>query len=740
MAKKFHLIDFGEDEATNLAEILNNKTCKKILDHIKEKEASETDISKGLKIPMSTVHYNIQKLIKNGLIEIKDFFWSPKGNKINMYKASNKVFVFAQKKTKYLESKIRLILPLVVFASLLIAANVAYFYFQNQGQEVQVDNLARFKSDKELVQAFEKVYEAKRSRNQIGIISGIKKVVGGLFFRGRDGPIGLTSGVKTGSIMEASRNIASESSQKATDYSKTNIQVEGVDEADVIKTDGKYIYTLTKGKLVIVEAYPADEAEILSTVELNGFNPRELFIENNNLLVFGSVNYNFDKNEYGEKLSNPKSMSAMSVRLYDISNKENPKLLRTVDFEGNYLTSRKIDSYVYFVVNSYPGYRDDVLCEDIVPRYRETDDDLYPRVNDIEPIAKCTDIGYIEPIQAESFITIASISMSDEDEEIEKQVIVGSGQNVYASLNNLYIAQPSWGDGSQKTAIIKFELDNGKIKFIDEGEVKGHILNQFSMDEHDNYFRIATTIGRSSSNNLYVLDKNLELVGKLEDLAPGESIYSVRFMGEKVYIVTFKKVDPLFVIDLSDPLNPEVLGKLKIPGYSDYLHPYGETHLIGIGKDSVEAEIGDFAWYQGIKIAIFDVSDVENPIELHKIIIGDRGTDSNALHDPKAFLFDKDKGLLVIPITLAEIRGEITSSSQRGEFTFQGAYVYDISLDKGFDLKGRITHYEGESFSFRGDSSIIRSLYIENVLYTLSNSRLQLNELDNLDMIKGLDF
>jgi uncharacterized secreted protein with C-terminal beta-propeller domain len=207
------------------------------------------------------------------------------------------------------------------------------------------------------------------------------------------------------------------------------------------------------------------------------------------------------------------------------------------------------------------------------------------------------------------------------------------------------------------------------------------------------------------------------------------------------------------VIDLSDHENPEVLGKLKIPGYSDYLHPYDENHIIGIGKETVEAEESlkegrglDFAWYQGIKMAIFDVSDVENPIEMHKVIIGDRGTNSEALYDHKAFLFNRERELLVIPITLAEIKGEKTRDNQHGDFVFQGAFVYNINLEDGFDLRGRVTHYDDDEvfkksgFYFRGDAAIRRSLYIEDVLYTLSNTRLQLNDLDDLDRLKVLEF
>lgn len=618
------------------------------------------------------------------------------------------------------------------------------------------EKLARFESDKALLKAFE---DAQKQMYKGGIV-------------GTAETFAQTTAVAESAVPRAA------GTDSGRDFSETNIQVEGVDEADIIKTDGSYIYTLGHGNLVIVNAYPADEAEILSTTVIDNFRPTELFIHGDRLLMFGSASYDFRNNEDEETgkpakeiMPYPRYLNVMSVKLYDISDREEPELLKTVDFEGSYLTSRKIGSYAYFVVNSYPSYyRDDpIICTDIVPLYRESTDDNEPKAEDMVPIARCTDIGYIEPIQANNFITVASISITDEDEDVTKEVIVGSGQNVYASLENLYIAQTSWPrysalgklakDYAEKTVITKFELDDGDIEYAGTGDAKGHILNQFSMDEYDNHFRIATTTGevwgseRKSSNNVYVLDEELEVVGKLEDLAPGEKIYSVRFMGKKGYVVTFKKVDPLFVIDLSDHENPEVLGKLKIPGYSDYLHPYDENHIIGIGKDTVEAEEElkqgrdlDFAWYQGIKMAIFDVSDVENPIEMHKVVIGDRGTDSEALHDHKAFLFDREKNLLVMPIKLAEIKGERTRDNQRGDIVFQGAYVYDITLDDGFNLRGKVTHYDDDSefrksgFYFRGSSAIRRSLYIEDVLYTLSDNRLQLNDLDSLERLKALEF
>ncbi len=310
---------------------------------------------------------------------------------------------------------------------------------------------------------------------------------------------------------------------------------------------------------------------------------------------------------------------------------------------------------------------------------------------------------------------------------------------------------------SEKTIIHKISLDG--FAYIGKGEVAGHALNQFSMDEHNGYFRIATTQGQlggwgrmmpgqqATSSNVFVLDSNLETVGKLEGLAPGESIYSARFMGNRAYLVTFKKVDPFFTLDLADPKNPKVLGKLKIPGYSDYLHPYDENYIIGLGKGAVAAEEGEFAWYQGVKLSLFDVRDIENPKEVAKFEIGDRGTDSYALQDHKAFLFSKSRNLLVIPVTLAEIdrskyAGELPLSAY-GDYTFQGAYVFSLSPENGFALLGRITHSDLDEAKKMGDyywsnSNVKRTLYMDNNLYTVSDQYVKANDLGTLGPLSSV--
>lgn len=283
------------------------------------------------------------------------------------------------------------------------------------------------------------------------------------------------------------------------------------------------------------------------------------------------------------------------------------------------------------------------------------------------------------------------------------------------------------------------------------------------MDENNGYFRIATTVGsvtgtgeNVSKNNVYVLDMELKTVGAIEDIAPGEKIYSVRYMGNRAYMVTFRKVDPLFVIDLSSPENPTILGKLKIPGYSDYLHPYDENHIIGFGKDAavVNNEEGSWGWadeegtaayYQGMKIALFDVTDPENPIEMWKEEIGDRGTESELLNNHKALLFSKDKNLLAFPIKVATIEGKNNVKAWTyGDTTFVGAYVYELTLDKGFVLKAKLTDltdgdWKKTGYYYYGDKSIDRLIYIDDVLYTISNFGYSAYDMDNFEKIGSLE-
>jgi len=561
--------------------------------------------------------------------------------------------------------------------------------------------------------------------------------------------------------MSKSTDGSNEAGGETVDYSETNVQVEGVDEPDIVKTDGTYLYIVANGHVYIVEAYPAEEAVVLAEITPeDGMTVTNIFINDDILVIFGNT-YEDNGDDEGESVYyyGYWGESKGTVLLYDISDRENPVLDKEITIDGTYYDARMIGEYIYVIITeySYNIYR--MEGEEVILDIPELciDDDLKQIPSD--------QIYYVDvPELSDTMTHVLSVNIEDGDTN-QKSFMLGSSQSMYVSNNNIFLTSQhyeyisplldgGWGESKQTTILHKISIDAGDISYASQGEVPGGILNQFSMDEHNGFFRVATTVGTvwsgESSNNIYILDENLDRVSEIEDIAPGESIYSARFMGAKAYLVTFKKIDPFFTIDLSDPYKPEILGKLKIPGYSDYLHPYDENHIIGIGKDTVEPEEGetwgrDFAWYQGIKIALFDVSDFENPKEVAKIIIGDRGTDSPALHDHKAFLFDKEKELLVIPVRLCEISDEIKeqnpdyTGSIYGDPTFQGAYVYHLSLEAGFEFQGRITHADGEDlgdwYGSWGSSTITRTLYIGNVLYTISNKMVKMNELDDLNEI-----
>jgi uncharacterized secreted protein with C-terminal beta-propeller domain len=522
----------------------------------------------------------------------------------------------------------------------------------------------------------------------------------------------------------------------AKDFSQTNIQVEGVDEADIVKTDGEYIYFARGTEVIIVKAYPVSEAEVVSRINMTR-NVHDLYVASDRLVVFTAqypdyrIYYEYDTpthNEYRSILS-----------IYDISDKTSPEEVREINMDGTYLNSRLIGDYLYFIITN-PAYLDDDVA--ILPSIREGE-----TWSTIE--ADC--IWYPNSTRGwMTYHTIASIDVqADEGQLTTETFLLDQGSSIYVSPTNMYLTSEGWW---RETEITKIGIENGEIKFKANGTVPGYVLNQYSMDEKDGYFRIATTgtnDGRREGNNVFVMNQDLEVVGSVEGLAPGEQIYSTRFMGDRCYMVTFKITDPLFTIDLSDPENPEVLGALKIPGFSTYLHPYDENILIGIGKETVESKTRDFAWQQGVKISLFDVSDITDPKELAKLEVGDRGTESNALYDPHAFLFSKARNLLVLPILEAQIdetdfADGVAPLDWFGEYVNQGAYVFDISPE-GIELRGSVSHIEDpeeflkSGYWFESDLQVKRSLYIEDNLYTLSDGMIKVNDIQSLEELAAIN-
>jgi uncharacterized secreted protein with C-terminal beta-propeller domain len=443
------------------------------------------------------------------------------------------------------------------------------------------------------------------------------------------------------------------------------------------------------------------------------------------------------------------------LNVYDVSNKATPTLTRNLTGSGSYFNSRMIGNNVYTVVSQGATvWGNEVTLPTVSDGKQETaitPQSIY--YADMNESNYCT------------FTSFYGVDISDESAApTNLTVVMGGASTMYVSPDNIYVTYPLWTPQGDYTSIYRIAINGLQLSFEAKGSLPGSLLNQYSLDEYNGYLRLATNwqgittdainnqVG-TKMNNVYVLDPTLTVTGKLEGLAQNENLHSVRFMGDKCYLVTFKKTDPLFVIDVSGSGNPTVLGELKIPGYSDYLHPYGQTHLIGLGKETVAAEEDDFAWYQGLKLALFDVSDVNHPRQISNVTIGDRGTDSSALWDPHAFLFDGTNGLLVIPVNLA-----VVSDAQKeqgswayGTLTWQGAYVYNVSVDGGIVLRGTITHITdapksqdtywytpGENNVNNQNYWITRSLTIGNTLYTLSNAEVKLTNLNDFSTVAAV--
>lgn len=747
----------------------------------------------------------------------------------------------------------------LALAAILIVAVAAYSAIYLQAPHTSDNNIKKFSSYSELNNFL------KEHSSGSGAYGGLTR------------EMALTAPVQK----SVSDSGAVSESAGSSDYSGTNIQVRGVDEADIVKNDGKYIYTVSGNNIFIVDAYPAGSAKIISNMSFNG-TISEIFLNDDKLVVFGQKYEQYTEpvplgGAVSEKMMvrpdiYPRYSPRTSVIIYDVSDKSNPSVSSDISIDGNYFDSRMVGQYVYLIANEQTYYLYSEGKNVTLPQ-------IYSAGVPVSNSGAFPDVYYFDGVAGNVFTTIASINLEDPKDISSKIILTSYTQNIYVSEKNIYMTYSKWmsemdyidqmvdimkeivppyvqekintvmsleisrqtkwqaigeivqnytaslssdeqasleergrekmealqaqiAKEREKTVVQKISIDSGNIEYVTNAEVPGNALNQFSMDENNGYFRIATTTSGNGGivamrgaaistmqtavsdqtaskeqavakeaaaspsgsepssgitleeqeridqtktmpvrepqqqtgplNHVYVLDENLNIVGKLEDLASGERIYSVRFLGDKAYMVTFRQIDPLFVIDLSNPSDPKVLGYLKIPGVSDYLHPYDETHVIGVGRDATEE--GRMA---GMKLSLFDVSDVANPKEISKYLIGERGTDSEALYDHKAFLFDKNKNLLVIPVSeYREIKLE-----EKGYWTStydQSAYVFNVDLENGFVLKGKIAHQnntDSKEYNYDYLSQIRRSLYIDNVLYTISQKLIKMNSLDTLEKI-----
>ena len=594
-------------------------------------------------------------------------------------------------------------------------------------------------------------------------------------------------------------------------YSTTNVQVDNVDEPDYLKNDAKYVYIVSQNTLTIIDAYPAESAEIVLKIALDIESQwiQNMFLNDDRLVIF----YNGDSQEeiipQFDFVPRPSYSPVTHALIVDVSDKEKPEILKDYTIDGHFRDARMIDNFVYFVTNKNINFD-------------------YPRFPIImeraEPII-VPDVFYFDNVERFSnFNTLTAIDVFG-DTITSETFLMGYSGTIYVSQDNFYLTyqqnlpygfyedsardrffdvvvpllpqqiqnkiteirqdtsltparqwaqisevlQDSYNTMSKtqkeqlfekiqkalaeydarvqkeslKTIIHKISIDGANLEYQSKGSVPGRLLNQFSMDESGDRFRVATTIeyyspytGMVRSNAVYVLDEDLKIVGGLDDIAPDESIFSARFMGDRLYLVTFQQIDPFFVIDLSSD-TPKILGELKIPGFSNYLHPYDEDHVIGVGRDT--KEIGSGRVQQlGVKVALFDVSDVKSPKVLDDYIIGDSSTYSESLNDHKAFFFDKSKSILSIPISsdTRSLEGISAKMIAPDVDRWNGFYVFDLSTKDGIDLKGTITHSDNDRRYYGMGNS--RTFYIEEVLYTASDGFLKMNSIDSLGEINAI--
>lgn len=549
------------------------------------------------------------------------------------------------------------------------------------------------------------------------------------------------------------------------DSSTTNVQVAGIDEADIIKSDGDAIYFVRDGDIVITSAMK-ENSEVLSQIKLTDYYPSEIFLQDNLLITIGTKQEpireikepkknNGETTDLENRIYEPMYSSQTTIYIYDVANPREPKQIREVSHEGYYSTARILDGYLYLIANEHPPFR--ILEQEdaeVRPYIKDT------AVSDASKPVDFEDMYFFPESNEEQFLILTSIDLADMEKEATIETYLGASDQIYMSENNLYVAVNKYKelDGSESrssgeadimiwqpqnvdTEITQFKIDNGSLTYNTSTVVNGTLINQFAMDERNDTFRVATTKDnwedeeQASTNNLYTFDLNLKPLGSVEGLAEGERIFSVRFMKNVAYMVTFEQVDPLFVIDLSNPSKPTVLGELKIPGFSNYLHPLDEDHVIGFGQDTklVEEEGIEepIVRTEGLKISVFDVSDPTNPVEKYSEVIGQGGSYSEILYNHKALFKHPTNNLFGFPAVLSETKlvnkGDI--SYEEYNYNFEGALLYEISAEDGIELRDTVTH-QGEIKEYpEWTSEVKRMVSVDDTLYTFSLDQMKVYDL-----------
>lgn len=502
-------------------------------------------------------------------------------------------------------------------------------------------------------------------------------------------------------------------------YLDTNTREEEVGEADIVKTDGNYLYILYGNKIRILDIRNP-EMEELGTIRIGGnTDPVELYVKDDRLVVFynETVQKNSDQAEdssaYGADYQ-----SYTVAETYDLSDRREPVSLGRVQLGGYYRTVRISGDYIYLFSDYYADYN----------ATRKVAESYIPTVQGKTIASNC--IFLPGTIGTNQFLVVGSFSLKDPTQIIDSKAILSNGGDCYVSEDNIYVYEYVYDEKEDydQTLIRKISYKEGKLKGVAQTKIWGQVKDSFCIDEYDGNLRLVTTVNpmyhygkdggielydasveeNGSSNALYILDKKLNVTGKIEKLAPNEEVYSARFMGKTAYFVTYEQVDPLFSADLSDPENPKILGALKIPGFSDYLHGYGEGRLLGIGMETDEAGAQD-----GVKLSLFDISDPTDVTEVQKTVLeGFYATDLS--YNYKLAAIDSKQNLI--------------GFSAYGDGTHYFIYRYD-------EKEGFVCVLDKEVNSY---GSEIRGLYAGNRFYLVQGNAVESFDLNTFDKIDDI--
>lgn len=528
------------------------------------------------------------------------------------------------------------------------------------------------------------------------------------------------------------------------DFSSTNVQEAGVDEPDLVKTDGKRLVTMAAGQLRLVDLTgPAPRLAASVRIGDNPYLSGELLLAGDRVVVLHQQQPNFGVEPMpapspgireSDSIGRPSRPGPprTTVTVVDIADLSSPKVVDEVVFDGDLVASRMVDGVARLVLRSGPpnlaflfpsGSEASVqiakeanakvvaesTLEDWLPSYSVNG-------SDERRITECDDVHRPEVFSGVGMLSVVTVDAAD-PRPGPAATVIGAGEMIYASTKSLFVTSTAWAAPStsgqpvstpQMTDIHKFDIgDKVRTTYAASGRVQGRLLNSFSMSEHDGHLRVATTDDLSQESAVTVFRQDgerLGAVGTVGGLGKNERIYAVRFLGTRGYVVTFRQTDPLYVVDLADPTTPTVKGELKIPGYSAYLHPMGDNRLIGVGQDANEQ-----GRVQGTQVSLFDVSDPADPKRLANAVVPQ--SSSEAEFDHRAFLYWAKTGLLVLPM----------QSYQDGS---GGAVGFDVT-DAQITEAGRIRH--------RDSSQIRRSLVVGDRLITLSETGLRTGDLQSLD-------